>query len=96
MRTAELRADRIYCTMSGIEHCAYISLSEGKLIVDHLWREDRTKEPSEKVETSDNKNLIAESENVYAQWDNPENLVEMYLVAEDNMLKIYDDTKTIR
>ena len=77
-----------FCWGGGIDHYTYLTIKEGKLVSEYIWYEDRTVEPSQKVEISSNKQLINECIDVYTNWDSPDNLLEIYFINDDNISQI--------
>ena len=69
----------------GVEHYGYLSVKEGKLTYEYLWYDDRTKEPPQQIEISGNKLLIDESIDAFPPYDYTDNLLETYLVNDNNI-----------
>ena len=72
----------------GIERFGYLSVKAGKLISEDLWCIDRSKEPPQENEISDNKLLINESMDIFLLFESRDSILEMILIDEDNVDEI--------
>lgn len=76
----------------GIERYGYLSIKNRKLVSEHLWNMDNTKENSQQIKFSDNKKLINESNEIfndaYNGSDEPNNVIETHTINENNIVEI--------
>lgn len=72
----------------GEEHYGYLSLKDGRLAYEYLWRNDRTREPPHQTMLSDNQQLIEESISLYPLEDATDNLLELHWINDDNIKKV--------
>ncbi len=73
-----------------IEHYGYLTVKDGRLIYEYLWYMDHTTEEWEQIEVSDNKQLINESIIAFSSYEDIDNLLEMYLINDDNISEVFD------
>lgn len=69
----------------GVEHYGYLKIGEGLLKHEDLWYMDRTKEPPQQNEISDDKQLINESIKAHPSYEYTDNLLNMHLINDDNI-----------
>ena len=72
----------------GVSHYGYLSLENGELKFEYIFYEDRTKEPMEVVELSDNKELINEASYGYSHKWYPDNVLDGGAVNDVNIERI--------
>jgi len=72
----------------GMEQYGYVSIIEGRLVIEDVWYIDRSSNTPQYVEVSDNKELVNESTLVFSPYGAAGNLLETYPINADSIDKM--------
>ena len=75
----------------GVEHYGYLTVKEGVLTYEDVWRNDHTLETPFQEEISNNKQLIKESIDAHPPSEYTDNLLKTYPFSNDAIDELFGD-----
>lgn len=69
----------------GEDYYGYLPIKDGELIYESLWQNVLNTEPPQQIVLSNNKELIDESIRLYPPYESTDNLLEIYLINDENI-----------